>query len=60
MKIKCINYFIATSICILVSSCKTPAIVSAPVNKAIPESFSNVKDTTNISKISYNSLRIKI
>ena len=53
MKIKCINYFIATSICILVSSCKTPAIVSAPVNKAIPESFSNVKDTTNISKISY-------
>ena len=53
MKIKYIKCFMAMSICILVSSCKTPSIVSAPENKAIPESFNNTKDTINISTIPY-------
>lgn len=53
MKIKSINYFMVTSICILVISCKAPAIVSTSENKAIPESFNNTKDTTNMSNIPY-------
>jgi len=44
---------IATSIFLLVASCKTPAVVSSTSNQIIPESYSNNKDTTNMSNVPY-------
>ncbi len=44
---------IIVSLCLAVVSCKTPSIVTAPANKAIPESYTNSKDTTNMSNIPY-------
>ncbi len=44
---------IIVSFCLAVVSCKTPSIVTAPANKAIPESYTNSKDTTNMSNIPY-------
>ncbi len=44
---------IATSIFVLVASCKTPALVSSTSNQVIPESYNNDKDTTNTSNVPY-------
>ncbi len=37
----------------LVASCKTPALVSSTSNQVVPETYSNNKDTTNMSNIPY-------
>ena len=34
-------------------SCKTPAVVSSTSNQVVPETYSNNKDTTNMSNIPY-------
>jgi len=34
-------------------SCKTPAVVSSASNQVVPETYSNNKDTTNMSNIPY-------
>jgi NodT family efflux transporter outer membrane factor (OMF) lipoprotein len=44
---------IATSIIMLVASCKTPAVVSSTSYQVVPETYSNNKDTTNMSNIPY-------
>jgi len=44
---------IATSIFLLVASCKTPAVVSSTSNQVIPESYNNNKDTANTSNVTY-------
>ena len=52
-KLKLYNLLVLLSLCLAVVSCKTPSIVSATANKAIPESYTNSKDTTNMSNITY-------
>ena len=52
-KLKLYKLLILLSLCLAVVSCKTPSIVTAPANKAIPESYTNSKDTTNMSNIPY-------
>lgn len=47
------NIIIALIFCLVVVSCKTPSIVTATPNKAIPESYTNNKDTINMSNIPY-------
>ncbi len=47
------NFIIALIFCLAVVSCKTPSIVTMPANKAVPESYTNSKDTTNMSTIPY-------
>lgn len=37
----------------LVASCKTPSVVSSTSNQVVPETYSNNKDTTNMSNIPY-------
>lgn len=37
----------------LVASCKTPAVVSSTSYQVVPETYSNNKDTTNMSNIPY-------
>ena len=44
------------SIFLTVISCKTPAIVSSTSNQVIPETYSNNKDTTNMSNIPYKKI----
>lgn len=44
---------IATSIFLLVASCKTPAVVSSTSNQVVPESFNNNKDTANMANVPY-------
>lgn len=52
-KSKLIKSFILLSFFLAVISCKTPAVVSSTSNQVIPETYSNNKDTTNMSNISY-------
>ncbi|WP_166426979.1 TolC family protein [Flavobacterium psychrotolerans] len=51
MKIKCNKIVLTISICLLVASCKAPAVTVMADNKPIPESYNVNKDTTNISSI---------
>jgi NodT family efflux transporter outer membrane factor (OMF) lipoprotein len=41
------------SVCLAVASCKVPAIIPAENNKAVPDSYNNNRDTTNISAIQW-------
>ena len=52
-KSKLIKSFTLLSIFLTVMSCKTPAVVSSTSNQVVPETYSNNKDTTNMSNIPY-------
>jgi NodT family efflux transporter outer membrane factor (OMF) lipoprotein len=52
-KSKLIKSFILLSIFLTVMSCKTPAVVSSTSNQVVPETYSNNKDTINMSNIPY-------
>jgi outer membrane protein TolC len=52
-KSKLIKSFTLLSIFLTVMSCKTPALVSSTSNQVVPETYSNNKDTTNMSNIPY-------
>lgn len=55
MKIKHINYFIATTICLFAFGCKTPAIATLAEKKPLPVAFDKSKDTINSGKISWKN-----
>lgn len=52
-KSKLIKSFALLSIFLTVMSCKTPAVVSTTSNQVVPETYSNNKDTINMSNIPY-------
>jgi NodT family efflux transporter outer membrane factor (OMF) lipoprotein len=55
MKIKHIHYFIATTICLFVFGCKTPAIAVLAGKKPLPDAFDTAKDTTNSGTIPWRT-----
>jgi NodT family efflux transporter outer membrane factor (OMF) lipoprotein len=46
---------ITLSICLIVASCKVPAIATLADKKPVPESFENSKDTANIGSIPWKN-----
>lgn len=54
-KFKLHRYSIALGICLAASSCKAPLIAPLAVNKPLPESFGNSRDTVNVSATPYQS-----
>jgi NodT family efflux transporter outer membrane factor (OMF) lipoprotein len=46
---------ITLSICLIVASCKVPAIATLADKKPVPESFENSKDTNNIGSIPWKN-----
>jgi len=54
-KFKSYQYLIAVGVCLAAVSCKTPAIVASKSDVALPESFTDSKDTTNMAKQSWKT-----
>lgn len=54
-KFKLFQYLIPLGFCLVVVSCKTPTIATSTANAPVPESFSNSRDTTNMSNLPWKN-----
>lgn len=54
-KIKIYKYAFLLGVCLVIASCKVPAIIQANENRSVPDSYNNNHDTTNIATIQWRN-----
>lgn len=54
-KINLYKCIVLLAICLVIASCKAPAIMHTTENKSVPQSYNNNRDTTNMSAIQWRN-----